>query len=400
MVPRIIKSEADFEAAVQRIDELMSAEAGTPEGDELELLALLVEQYEHEHFPVDLPTPIEAIEFRMDQAGLTRRDLEPYIGSRGKVSEVLSGKRPLSLRMIRALHNRLGIPADILLQEPGARIPDEDPEIDWSRFPVNEMHKRGWFSNFEGTIHDAKEHAEELIRGLLGDYEKRAFLPAMYRRHVRAGVRIDNYGLLAWTARVMALAQESDLPHYRHEVLTGNFMNNLVRLSCFDNGPLLVRDYLAKHGVHLVFERHLLRTRLDGAAMVLPDGNPVVALTLRHDRVDNFWFTLFHEIAHLALHLDGREKELYIDDVDVCDNDQREKEADSWAADMLIPPSVWRELEGKVRQVSKKYILELADTLGIHPGIIAGRIRKETGNYKIFNNLVGHRQVRCLFFTD
>jgi HTH-type transcriptional regulator/antitoxin HigA len=91
-----------------------------PDEDELELWSLLVENYEEEHFPIDPPDPIEAIRFRMDQEGLTRADLIPYLQSKSKVSEVLSGKRPLSLSMIRALHSGLKIPAEVLVQEAAA----------------------------------------------------------------------------------------------------------------------------------------------------------------------------------------------------------------------------------------------------------------------------------------
>lgn len=110
-----IKSEQDYQQALARIDELMDAEPDTPEGDELEVLATLVETYEDKHFPIESPDPIEAILFRMEQMGLTRKDLEPYIGSRHRVSEVLNRKRELSLNMIRKLHNGLHIPLENLI---------------------------------------------------------------------------------------------------------------------------------------------------------------------------------------------------------------------------------------------------------------------------------------------
>ena len=118
MEPKVIKTEAEYEAALARVAELMDAQPGSPDEQDLELFALLVEQYEQEHFPIAPPDPVEAILFRMEQEGLTRKDLAAYIGSPSKVSEVLNRKRPLSLSMIRALHKGLGIPADILVQEP------------------------------------------------------------------------------------------------------------------------------------------------------------------------------------------------------------------------------------------------------------------------------------------
>jgi antitoxin component HigA of HigAB toxin-antitoxin module len=124
IVIKPIKTEADYDAALKQISSLMDAEAGTHEADELEVLATLVKCYEAEHYPIDLPDPIAAIRFRMEQLKLSQRDLIPYIGSRSKVSEVLSGKRSLTLQMIRSLHQNLGIPAEVLLKEQGATLPD------------------------------------------------------------------------------------------------------------------------------------------------------------------------------------------------------------------------------------------------------------------------------------
>jgi HTH-type transcriptional regulator/antitoxin HigA len=116
----IIHTDAEHHDALAALDRLMEIDpkSGTPEADELELLALVVEAYEKERWPIGLPEAVDAIRFRMDQQGLTQRDLEPFIGSRARVSEVLAGKRALSLRMIRALHEGLGIPLEVLVREP------------------------------------------------------------------------------------------------------------------------------------------------------------------------------------------------------------------------------------------------------------------------------------------
>ena len=118
MQPKVLKTEREYKAALAHVEQLMDQDA--PDEDELELWSLLVENYEEEHFPIAAPDPIEAIRFRMDQEGLTRADLLPYLQSKSKVSEVLSGKRPLSLSMIRALHTGLKIPAEVLVQESAA----------------------------------------------------------------------------------------------------------------------------------------------------------------------------------------------------------------------------------------------------------------------------------------
>ena len=113
-----ILTDEDCDAALARIEEIFDSEPGTPEGEELRVLIDLVERYESD-IVMEYPDPVEAIRFRMEQAGLKQRDLIPFIGSRAKVSEVLSGKRDLTMKMARALHEHLGIPADVLLQKPG-----------------------------------------------------------------------------------------------------------------------------------------------------------------------------------------------------------------------------------------------------------------------------------------
>ncbi len=113
---RPIRTKADYRAALKEVERLWSADPGTRDGDRVDVLAALIEDYEARHHPVPPPDPIAAIEFMMEQRGLTRRDLEPAIGSRGRVSEVLTRKRPLTLPMARALSTLLAIPAEILVQ--------------------------------------------------------------------------------------------------------------------------------------------------------------------------------------------------------------------------------------------------------------------------------------------
>jgi HTH-type transcriptional regulator/antitoxin HigA len=115
-----IRTNRDYRQALSEIETLMSARANTPEGDRLDVLATLVEAYERAHFPMDLPDAVDAIKFRMDQAGLTVEDLEPVIGRRNRVYEVLSRRRPLTLRMIEGLHTKFGIPAESLIKQRAA----------------------------------------------------------------------------------------------------------------------------------------------------------------------------------------------------------------------------------------------------------------------------------------
>ena len=394
MVAKVIKTDRDYEVALNRIEELMDARPGTAEGDELELLAALVEAYEDKNYPIAPPDPIDAIRFRMEQAGLKQKDLVPYIGSRPKVSEVLSGKRTLSLKMIRALHEGLGIPAEVLLREPGAVIPENVPGLRWGRFPIAEMLRRGWFPEFTGPVAEAKERAEELLRDFLQPLTRLQPAFSLSRRHVRSGARTDEYAFQVWQARVIALAQQQEIADYAQGRVTPEFMRRVAQLSYLDEGPRLAREFLAKAGIHFVVVAHLPKTHLDGFATVLPSGHPLIAQTLRHDRLDNFWFTLCHELAHVALHLSDGEHDCFVDEVR-AEGDELEDEADRFAADALISPERWKEAVH--RGLGRPSVERLAEELRIHPAIVAGRIRREAKNYKLLTGLVGQGCVRRLF---
>ena len=117
-----VRTKADYRTALKQIEKLMSAKANSPEGEKLDVLVTLVEAYEHKHYPLDLPDPVEAIKFAMEQRGLTVKDMEPMIGKSNRVYEVLNHKRSLTLPMIQRLHSRLGIPAESLIKPSRIRI--------------------------------------------------------------------------------------------------------------------------------------------------------------------------------------------------------------------------------------------------------------------------------------
>ncbi|MCY2945329.1 MAG: ImmA/IrrE family metallo-endopeptidase [Planctomycetota bacterium] len=398
MKPRIIRTDAHYDTTLARIDLLMDndPEPTSAAGEELELLCLLVGNYEAVHYQMDMPSPLEAIKFRMEQAGLKGKDLIPYIGSASKVSEVLAGKRALSLTMMRNLV-KLGIPAEVLLQEAGAKLLSDAALQQGRHFPVAVMLKRGWFTDFQGTVAEAKSQLEDLLNGFAGELGPKALIPALNRQHVRNGGNHDEHALTAWRIRVATLALRESLPAYKQGTVNAVFLREVARLSYLDSGPLLAKEFLNKNGIHVVCERHLPKTHLDGAAIKLPDGSPLVALTLRHDRLDNFWFTLLHELAHIALHLDKGEVEAFFDDLtEDAKKDKFEKEADKLAADALIPETDW-----KVARLTKKSppwsVVDFAKKLRISPAIPAGRVRYESKSYTIFKPLIGSGKLRPMF---
>ncbi len=393
---RVIRDAAEYEEALAEVERLVGRDPtpGTPDGDRLELLGLLIENYETRLTPTRLPDPVEAIRFRMEQQGLTQRDLVPLIGSRSKVSEVLSGKRPLTLSMIRALHRGLGIPAESLLQEPTTDAL-EPSDIEWGRFPVREMVARGWVTGLS-TVEPYEP--EDIMRRFMRPIGLQRAISALYKKtKVRAGRALDKYALAAWTLRIVIRATEKRLHgRYRQGIVTDAFMREVAQLSWSTRGPLLAEEFLERHGIALIVEPHLSRTRLDGAAILFELDRPVIGLTIRHDRVDNFWYCLMHELGHVAVHLRAVGDGFY-DDLDTDDlEDKREREADGMAREALVPSMMWNESPARSLR-SPEAAQHLAEKLRIHPAIVAGRMRYEAKNYRILTQLIGSGEVRKVF---
>ena len=385
---RLIKTEAEYEIALTRLSDLMDKDikAGSGLEDELDLLALVIREYERSKVAAPIADPIEAILFRMDQQGLQKKDLVPYFGSLPKVSEVLSRKRPLTLAMIRKLHTGLGIAAEtLLLGDDGIDLSDA-PAYDHTKFPLQEMFKRGYFKSTFDTIRKVKDHAEEAIREFM---QNSHLQPARLRAPLhQKGVRtMDEYALLAWRVAVLKKARALKLTReYVKGSITDAWLSDLAKLSRFDQGPRLAQEFLADAGIALVFEDHFEKTYLDGAAM-LDGSRPVIALTLRHDRLDNFWFALMHELVHVQKHLRS-DNDFIADNLEdkIQMQTRDEQEADEGAKHALIDPEEWENSAVRLEHNTEN-AKALADKLRIHPVIVAGRVRHDTGNWRLLSNI-------------
>ncbi len=400
---KVIKTQRDYDAAVLRLSALMDEEIapGSSKEAELELLALVIESYERSKVEPVVSEPIEAILFRMDQLGLRKVDLVPYMGSLPKVSEVLARKRPLNLAMIRKLHQELGIPADVLLSKTDDSVDlSEVPSYDPAKFPIKEMISRGYFEGFRGTLQEARDNAEELIRSFMRGIHLHPTQQARLRAPMhQSGTRLmDEYALLTWHAAVLKKARQVKFKSvYVKGSLTDERLKELARLSRFEQGPRLAQEFLADIGIALVFETHFNKTYLDGAAMV--DGDrPVVALTLRHDRLDNFWFALLHELVHVKDHL-GPDRSFIADNLEdkIHQQSKEEREADEGAREILIPHAEWLASD-LINSPTMDAAVALANKLRIHPTIVAGRVRFESGNWRLLSSIKAG--VRCQFLDQ
>jgi len=266
--------------------------------------------------------------------------------------------------------------------------------MDYTKFPLKEVLERGCFGDFKGKAQRIQDYAEDLVlkfmHGLLPKQAEPAFLRAPL--HQRGARDADGHALLAWRLCGIKEARANPAPReYKKGVITAKWLKNLARLSVFEDGPSLAREQLGLVGITLVVEPHFKGTYLDGAAM-LDAGRPIVAMTLRHDRLDNFWFVLMHELAHVAKHLDEAHP-LFTDNLDGQDEqDRKEREADEMAGEALIPQATWEQSIARTSHLSKD-VAALAEKLGIHPAIVAGRVRHETKSYRLLAKQLGHGQV-------
>jgi HTH-type transcriptional regulator/antitoxin HigA len=386
---RVIESESEYAAALELMSDLMASEPAVGSDSErlLKTLAVLVRDYESTRYPIAAPDPIEAIKFRMEQQVLAQKDLIPYLGSKSRVSEVLSRKRPLTLPMIRNLHRGLGIPAASLLGDRADTNAELD--LDWKRVPFATMRSRGWINRIP---RDASE-AKRILDSWLGSIRPLDFAP-LYRRHVRSAKLVDQEKLAIWTVQVAKRAMAQPASGQFDATWSPEFLREVARVSIFKNGPSLVREFLDQHGIVMLVEP-ALSPWLDGAAMMCRN-IPVIALTLRHDRLDNFWFVILHELVHLFKHL-GSDDVSFFDDLDSDDQaDPKEIEADRLAGEILIPSSEWQSSPAsKLRSADAAN--HLAQRLKVHPAIVAGRIRKTYKDYRVLSGMIGQGEVRKHF---
>ena len=266
--------------------------------------------------------------------------------------------------------------------------------FDWSKFPVKEMYQRGWFKGFSGSLREAEANPNLLVGNFLSGIFRQP-VQALYKKHVRCGSNLDQYSLLAWECRILRLAESERIrAKFRKSEITGEWITKLAKLSSNRNGARSAKEYLKDSGIALVVEPRLPQTYLDGAALVLSGGVPVIGMTLRYDRLDNFWFVLFHELGHLVLHL-GSDNDQFFDDLEAA-ADGIESEADRFASEALLPNDVWETSVARYVRTAES-VEDLAHDLGISPALVAGRIRKESENYMILNELVGIGEVRNQF---
>ena len=190
-------------------------------------------------------------------------------------------------------------------QEP---LDGKNDNLAWDQFPVREMYRRNWFEGFSGSLDEAVANAEELVKKFVkGSLDKP--VRAAARQRVRLGGNVNWYALLAWQCRVIALAKKERMTNkYNQRTITDEWLTKLAHLSREENGPKMAIEYLRNSGIRVVVEFHLPNTYLDGVAFLLSDGSPVIGMTLRHDRLDNFLVCSFS--TNLSIYLNTYTREI------------------------------------------------------------------------------------------
>ncbi len=371
---------------------------------EVEVLEKQIQDYESLKTGAEIPLPTKdlrelphlLIQSRISQ-NLSQRELANLLKLKEQQIQRYEAEEYQSANLKRLLEvaEALMLSVSEITETKGASKKYTDKvSLDWSKFPIKEMYKRGWFEGFSDSLEAASKGSKELLESYLAQVNKKPVF-GFHRKHVRTNASLDEYALLAWECRVLHLARKIPVNTYSKDEINSKWVSSLVQLSKFPDGPRKAQKMLEEAGIILVIEPALRNTYLDGAALLMGE-TPIIGLTLRYDRLDNFWFVLLHEIFHVSRHLRKNKIDRIFDDLDYSDSESIESEADELASEALIPISEWNKAIARFTR-SARSVNELANRLGISSSIIAGRIRHEADNYTILGDLIGQGQVRNQF---
>lgn len=328
--------------------------------------------------------------------GMSQKDLADFLGMKEQQVQRYEAERYRSASLERLIE--VADALNVRISERGELVgTGAFEELDLgaaSAFPIAEMFKRGWFEDFEGPLNAARKEADALVPAFFKNACASWSPMALHRKSIRANGKVHEPAIAAWEARVLTLADRyRPAERFEPAKATDAWLEHLVHLSAEPDGPKRVGGHLRSVGIVLVIEPHLPGTLLDGAALRSAFGTAIVGMTLRHDRLDNFWFTLMHEVAHLKLHIDVDHYSAIFDDTESPAGSRIENEADQFAQEALLPSAKWHACLSRFTR-TEKAVLADAKRFGISPSIVAGRIRREANDYTLLRALVGAGEPR------
>lgn len=336
--------------------------------------------------------------------GMSQADLALLLNMREQQVQRYEAERyrSISLQALRRIAAVLGVQieaqvavgADATLSQ--LKVPS-CPEIDSRQMAaiVNHARKHNWFD-----VHPDETTNRRVIIDYISDSASRFGSPGLLRTGLKS-IDLSNDAMLAvWRARVLRRADDAaKLLETTFDQTSLDWVVDLVRLSVKEDGPSRALDLCFSKGIVVVVEPQIQGLRLDGAAF-LKGTTPIIGLTIRQDRLDNFWYTLLHELGHVFLHYSaGLSSGFFDDDLDGCDLDDLEKEADQFASSILIPPERWRQSTVRISR-SETAVEQFSKQIGINPALVFGRIRRERNDYRLFSDRLGTGQVRRQLLQD
>ena len=345
--------------------------------------------------PARAVKPGDILREELEERGWTQKDFANIIGrSPQVVNEIVGGKKSITPETAAQFAAALGMSAELWLNLESvyqlSRV-SSDSSLDevtrtallYEAAPVKELITRGWISGKD----DAGELQQELLAFLgLADLSQVDQLAARFRL---SGARTpEDTALISWLRRAEILAYRRNARPYEPDALR-RAASDLRCLSLRRDQMAAVSKRVAELGVRLVIVPHLSKTYVDGAAFWLDASSPVVALSVRYNRIDNFWFTLMHELAHIVLHADSDRKAFVDKNLQGIAQDKHEAEANAKAGEWLVSPEEYAEFDARRKgYYSGMAIRAFADELGIHSAILVGRIHHATGNYRLMRRLL------------
>ena len=333
----------------------------------------------------------------MDYSRMMLYEAEEYWGA--SCSKLLEIADKLSIDVDQCLH---GWKDD----NDNEKILRRTEEFDWNEFPVDEAIRRGWIENSAGK--SATYRFKAWFSKSTGPYATFAYHRRKENEHdCRAQGYANQSSIFTWQARVLQLAKEeikkSPVNKFR---LDHRWLKELAKQTAYEDGPIRAKHCLREKGIILVIVKDLPNTFLDGAAMLSHEGVPIVALTLRYNRLDYFWYTLFHELGHVYRDLFDRKRFHlnYFDQLLSADEnqasyyreDEREIKTYRYLMNQLIDAKTWDTCQSRY-SVLVDDVKADAERIGVHPSVVAGRIRFERNDYSLLSDLIGQGQLHKHF---